>query len=211
MAYTDLLLWYTGGFFMRLEAAKKDYLTEIEIRKYSPKTVRAYNNNLDLFLRFCKDQAGVDDIEMLTPVVVRQFTKFMVDKGREGTYINRLLKSIKSFIQYCYDEEMGGFNTKNSFRWVKEEKPIIQTFRPEHVRAMLNDCRGRDFLSVRDRAILTMLFETGIRCWELCCLKPEDIDLDVSPMIDLTDDEKIDVVAARILKKYKTAFMELAK
>jgi len=35
--------------------------------------------------------------------------------------------------------------------------------------------------------------------------------LDVSPMIDMTDDEKIDVVAARILKKYKPAFMELAK
>ena len=37
------------------------------------------------------------------------------------------------------------------------------------------------------------------------------VDLDVSPMIDMTDDEKIDVVAARILRKYKPAFMELAK
>ena len=37
------------------------------------------------------------------------------------------------------------------------------------------------------------------------------VDLDVSPMIDMTDDEKIDVVAARILKKYKPAFIELAK
>ena len=37
------------------------------------------------------------------------------------------------------------------------------------------------------------------------------VDLDVSPMIDMTDDEKIDVVAARILKKYKPAFMKLAK
>ena len=37
------------------------------------------------------------------------------------------------------------------------------------------------------------------------------VDLDVSPMIDMTDDEKIDVVAARILKKYKPAFMELVK
>ena len=37
------------------------------------------------------------------------------------------------------------------------------------------------------------------------------VDLDVAPMIDMTDDEKIDVVAARILKKYKPAFMELAK
>ena len=37
------------------------------------------------------------------------------------------------------------------------------------------------------------------------------VDLDVSPMIDMTDDEKIDVVAARILRKYKPAFIELAK
>ena len=37
------------------------------------------------------------------------------------------------------------------------------------------------------------------------------IDLDTSALIDMTDDEKIDVVAARILKKYKPAFTELAK
>lgn len=37
------------------------------------------------------------------------------------------------------------------------------------------------------------------------------IDLDNSPVIDMTDDEKIDFVAARILRKYKPAFEELAK
>jgi len=37
------------------------------------------------------------------------------------------------------------------------------------------------------------------------------IDIDSSPIIEMTDDEKIDFVAARILKKYKPAFMELAK
>jgi len=37
------------------------------------------------------------------------------------------------------------------------------------------------------------------------------IDVDSSPIIEMTDDEKIDFVAARILKKYKPAFMELAK
>lgn len=37
------------------------------------------------------------------------------------------------------------------------------------------------------------------------------IDLETSPVIDLTDDEKIDVVAARILKRFKPAFEELAK
>jgi antitoxin Phd len=37
------------------------------------------------------------------------------------------------------------------------------------------------------------------------------IDILNSPIIDMTDDEKIDFVAARILKKYKPAFLELAK
>ena len=37
------------------------------------------------------------------------------------------------------------------------------------------------------------------------------IDLENSPMIEMTEDEKIDFVAARILKKYKPAFLELAK
>jgi len=37
------------------------------------------------------------------------------------------------------------------------------------------------------------------------------IDLDSSPIIEMSDDEKIDFVAARILKKYKSAFLELAK
>ena len=37
------------------------------------------------------------------------------------------------------------------------------------------------------------------------------IDLDSSPVIEMSDDEKIDFVAARILEKYKPAFLELAK
>ena len=37
------------------------------------------------------------------------------------------------------------------------------------------------------------------------------LDMDQSPLLDMTDDEKIDVVAARILKKYRPAFEELAK
>lgn len=37
------------------------------------------------------------------------------------------------------------------------------------------------------------------------------VDLDRSPVLDPTDDEKIDIVAARILKRHKAAFLELAK
>lgn len=159
---------------MKLEMAIKEYLKEIEVRKYTPKTIRSYRNNLSLFLRFCTDN-NVLDTEDLTLGAVKGFMLFMSGRGHRGTYVNSLLKTVKSFIQYVYEEEYGGFNTKRKFAWCKEEKTVIRAFRPEDVKRMLSDCRGRDYISLRDRCILTMLFETGIRCWELCCIRKDDV------------------------------------
>ena len=107
--------------------------------------------------------------------VVRQFSIYMSSKGRKGSYINGLLKVAKAFIQYCYDEGYGGFNTKKNFKWCKQDKAVVMAFQPSDVRRMMQSCKGCDFLQIRDAAVLTTLFETGIRCWELCCIQKQDI------------------------------------
>ena len=135
---------------MKLEAAIREYLIEIEIRKYTPKTRKGYRTSLNLYLRFCTEQLGITDMEDITLSSVKQFTKMMTDLGRKGTYINGLLKSIKSFLQYSYEEGYGGFNTRRCFKWCKEEKPVIMAFTPAHVRQILRNCNGYDFISVRD-------------------------------------------------------------
>ena len=160
---------------MLIKSAAKEYLVEIEVRKFTQKTIRSYRNNLNLFLRYCDEEAGVETMDELTLAVVRKFTLYMVEKGKKGSYINSLLKVAKAFIQYCYDEGYGGFNTRKNFKWCKQEKAVIMAFTPDDVRAMLKTCKGYGFLQLRDAAILTMLFETGIRCWELCCVKASDI------------------------------------
>lgn len=160
---------------MKLEVLVKEYLIEIEVRKYTPKTIRGYRNGLNLFLRFCQENLKLEEIEDVTLTAVRQFSKYLTGAGRKGTYVNGLLKTIKSFLQYCYEEGYGGFNTKKNFKWCKEERPVIMAYRPSDVRQMLQSCRGYDFISVRDNAVLTALFETGIRCWELCCVQKDDI------------------------------------
>ena len=150
---------------MKLEAAIKEYLIEIEIRKYTPKTIRGYKSNLYLFLHFIqKDTPEIDD---LTLADVRRFTKYMVDRGNKGTYINGILKTLKSFIQYCYEEGYGGFNTKKSFKWCKEEKPVILAYKPKDVRSMLKECGGSGYYDIRDKTIISMFIETGIRNSEL--------------------------------------------
>ena len=163
---------------MKISVAKREYLTEIEVRKFTLKTIKSYRNNLNLFLRFCEEVAGISEVEELTLSVVRQFSLYMSEKGRKGSYINGLLKVAKAFIQYCYDEGYGGFNTRKNFKWCKQDKAVIMAFKPSDVRRMLQSCKGYDFLQVRDAAVLTALFETGIRCWELCCIQKKDIHED---------------------------------
>ena len=160
---------------MKISAAKREYFVEIEVRKFTPKTIRSYRNNLNLFLRFCEEEAGITEVEDLSLSVVRQFSIYMSSKGRKGSYINGLLKVAKAFIQYCYDEGYGGFNTKKNFKWCKQDKAVVMAFQPSDVRRMMQSCKGCDFLQIRDVAVLTTLFETGIRCWELCCIQKQDI------------------------------------
>ena len=66
---------------MKISAAAKEYLIEIEVRKYTPKTIRSYRNNLNLFLRFCEEEARIAEIEDVTLSVVRQFSRFMSERG----------------------------------------------------------------------------------------------------------------------------------
>lgn len=186
---------------MKIEAAIKDWLVECEIRKYTPKTLRGYRTNLNIFARFCAEVAEVSEMDDINPAIIKRFTQTLIRKGHKGTYINGLLKTTKSFLQYVYDEYGEGFNTRNKgFKWVKEQKPVIKAFRPKDVKLMLDNCRGADFLHIRDNAILTTFFETGIRCWELCCIQPKDVHEDYI-MIQGKNHKQRVVAITPVLKK----------
>lgn len=161
---------------MNIKNCVKDYLIEIEIRKYTPKTLKTYRLKIGMFQRFCAEELDITDMEDVTMGTVKQYTQALMRKGHKGTYINSCLKCVKSFIQYCYEEDFGGFNTKRGgFKWVKQDKPVIKAFSKRDIKMLLDSCRGNDFLSLRDTAILTMFIETGIRCMELYSIKPSDI------------------------------------
>ena len=162
---------------MKTTLAIKEYLLEIEVRKYTPRSIRHYRNCLNMLNQFLEEN-GITDTEEISSPLMKKFTLHLSSAGKKATYINSLLKVSKVFIQYCYEEGYGGFNTKNNFKWAKEDKPIITTFTPRQVKSMLAACNGNSFTDIRDKAILSVLFETGIRCLELCSIKPEDIHED---------------------------------
>lgn len=163
---------------MNIKAAVSEYIIECEVRKYSPRTITSYRNNLGIFQRFCEEELEITDVKEVSIATTRQFSQSLIQKGRKGTYINTHLKTIKSFLQYCYDEGYTAYNPRKNFKWCKEEKPVVRAFTEKDVKLIMNNCKGNDYLSIRDALIMTLLFETGIRCLELCSIKPSDVHED---------------------------------
>lgn len=73
---------------MKISAAKREYFVEIEVRKFTPKTIRSYRNNLNLFLRFWEKEAGMTEAEDLPLSVVRRSSIHMSFRGRKGSCYN---------------------------------------------------------------------------------------------------------------------------
>ena len=134
---------------MKIRAAAREYLIDIEVRKFTAKTIRSYKNNLNLFVRYCNEIEGIDQMEDVSLAVVRNFSRYMSSNGTKGSYINGLLKVAKVFIQFHYDEDYGGFNTKKNFKWCKQDKAVILAFKPSDVRKMLNNCKVYDYCARR--------------------------------------------------------------
>lgn len=159
---------------MLLEDAIKEYVYEIQIRNYTPRTIKGYKNNVLRFSQFIKNQWGVIELEEVSPAHIKQYLTSLKDKGRSPVYINTILKNLRSFFQYCYEE---GYcmNIAKKVIWLKEKKTVVSTFNDVEVKKMLEHWKFSSYLHARNRCIIAVLFDTGIRNLELCQLKKLDV------------------------------------
>ena len=94
--------------------------------------------------------------------------------GHKGTYVNGIIKILRAFFKYTNGEDYTAIEYKK-VAWVKEEKPVIKAFTVQEARQLLEYYDNKSYLSCRNRTIITMFLETGIRCKELIDMQPEDI------------------------------------
>ena len=112
-------------------------------------------------------------VENLTNPHIKAFVSSMLRENKKASYINTILKVLRSFLIYCVDEGYLQFDF-SKFKWLKEEKVIIQTFTNMQAKQLISFYRKNDYNSVKNKTIIMTLFETGIRCYELCCLRLDD-------------------------------------
>lgn len=152
-----------------------EYSFDCKVRKLSIKTIDNYQKQLRYLQRYLEHAYGVKEVEEVRTYQVKEFLAMMDDKQRKPRYINDLLKVFRTFFNYLKKEghikECPTANVKN----MKQPKVKILTFTPNEIRNMLNYYSGHDFLSIRNRTILAMMFDTGMRVNEIITLYPEQL------------------------------------
>lgn len=159
------------------------YLEHIrEERNLSPQTVRGYEHDLLMFLQFLaadflgKEPQDVrpDEVDALA---VRSFLAAMTRRGLAKRSQGRALSAVRSLFRFACREGILTANPAQAVRSPKIPKTLPRHLRPGEVENLIEAPEGDAPLARRDRAILELLYASGLRVSELVGLDWRDIDL----------------------------------
>jgi integrase/recombinase XerC len=161
-----------------------DFLDHLRYeRGLSPHTVRAYANDLERFGDFLAGfverpredlrLAGVDTLS------VRSFVAAMARQGLSRRTQGRALSALRTFLRFACREGLAESNPAQGVPTPKAERTLPRHLRPGEIEAVLEAPDNDDpHLLHRDRALLEVLYATGIRVSELVGLDWRDLDVD---------------------------------
>ena len=149
-------------------------------RNYSEKTILSYQKDIEQFRAFAEKRCdGVFTPKYVDADIVRCWMVSMLEDKLTATSVNRKLSALKSFFKYL--RKQGDVET-NPLRMVigpKNSKPLPYFIKETAMNTLLDDTNERmDFESIRNRLIIEMLYDTGMRRSECLGLKDADIDFE---------------------------------
>lgn len=166
---------------------EKYFLTYLIVqKKSSPRTVSTYRDSFTLYLRFMTYAYGIapDKIEMnhFSIDYLSAFGRYLETiRNCSSSTINLRISAIKSFLKYATVEapEYSGIIRKSlSLPARKTDKQVISFITKHEYESMLEVCSNPDVLSLRDKMILMILYNTGCRVSELVHLCVSDISIE---------------------------------
>lgn len=153
-----------------------DYLT-FE-KKYSVHTVTSYKNDISQFVAFInpeQDSFGVNEINYQQ---VRAWVSELIKNKISARSVNRKLSSLKSFFKFLQRLQIIDINPMSKISSPKTPKRLPVFIDEHQMEDLFTEVQFEDgFSGQRDRLILDILYQTGIRRSELIHLKERDIDL----------------------------------
>lgn len=147
-------------------------------KNFSPHTVSEYESDIQHFLVFLQKE----DI-LLTHVAyadARKYITVLYDKGLARTTISRRISAVRSFYRFLNKEYAIDDHAFQLLYHPKKEQRLPQFFYADELEELFKAVAGTRIKDMRDRALLELLYATGIRVSELTTLMMEDIDFQYS-------------------------------
>lgn len=158
---------------------KESFLQFLKVEKrYSPHTVRSYLNDLDQFNSYLglQNRSGAEtDISYHD---VRSWIVALMEEGYSPSSIHRKISSLRVFYRFLRKEGIVTGDPLEKVVLPKAKKRLPVFVAEKSLDRLLDDCQfDEGFRGIRDRAIIEMLYFTGMRRAELTGLKDSDVDL----------------------------------
>jgi integrase/recombinase XerD len=151
-----------------------------EDKRYSENTVSAYRNDLSQFLEFLRvRQGGAVDLRAVNVELVEAY---VADLGQGASQyapstVARKIAAVKSFFHTMVDQGVMASDPATRLTSPKVKKHVPKTLTPAEMERLLSaPGRGGGAKSTRDRALLELLYATGMRVTEVVNLRLEDVD-----------------------------------
>ena len=150
-----------------------------EEKQLSPNTIKAYTRDLARLLDFLESEPHFEAKlwSDVSPHLVRKFISNLHQKGLSSRSLQRVLSALRSFYSYLSRELEVRVNPATGISAPKKTRKLPRTMDTDQV-AQLLKIKGGDWHTVRDRAIMELLYSSGLRLSELVGLDIGDLDLD---------------------------------
>ena len=157
-----------------LVCAYENYLTKV--KQASDNTVSSYLRDIRQFVAWLTE-CGVSSVVEATQLNISDYLVHLEDEGRSGATISRCLASLKNFYAYLISS---GFIEKTpviDIHVERGEKKLPRILTGREIELLLSQPACVEPKGFRDKAMLELMYATGIRVSELIALNVEDVNL----------------------------------
>jgi integrase/recombinase XerD len=169
---------------MTLEEAVERYLSELERRNYSRRTLKEYGYDLGVLCRFLAEQ-HIFTVETVTSASLSEYQRWLYDQPTPGGTArsvitqNRMLAPLKKMFRFLVEESILGRDPSKDLERGKEPHRLPrQILTPREAKRIIESIDTTHVLGYRNRTLMEVLYATGIRSSELGHLRLGDINFD---------------------------------